>query len=112
LAFGGPVDDEIVDFTDVMLAGTPFQVVADFFPGVEVHDKTAMLHVLKQVPTVVMCGSLDAITPMDSSRQIIASEPSVDLVEIVGAGHMVILERPAEVTAAIGSLLARSEVDA
>ena len=112
LAFGGPVDDEIVDFTDVMLAGTPFQVVADFFPGVEVHDKTAMLHVLKQVPTVVMCGSLDAITPMDSSRQIIASEPSVDLVEIVGAGHMVILERPAEVTTAIGSLLARSEVDA
>jgi pimeloyl-ACP methyl ester carboxylesterase len=41
LAFGGPVPQEYVDFTDQMLGATPFGVVADFFPGFQLHDSRA-----------------------------------------------------------------------
>ncbi len=109
LAFGRSVPDEVVDFTDQMLAATPFDVVADFFPGFDDHDKRDVLPVLRAVPTVVVCGTLDAITSVDACRAIISFVPSANLVEVVGAGHMVILERPGEVTAAIEELVSTVE---
>jgi pimeloyl-ACP methyl ester carboxylesterase len=111
LAFGGPVPQEYVDFTDEMLAGTPFAVVADFFPGFEVHDKTAALGALRAVQTSVICGTRDAITPVEHSRRAAALVPSAVSVEIEGAGHMVILERHAQVNDALRDLLTRVEAD-
>jgi pimeloyl-ACP methyl ester carboxylesterase len=105
LAFGRSVSDEVVDFTDQMLAATPFDVVADFFPGFDDHDKRDALPVLQDLPTVVICGTLDAITSMETCHAIIEIVPTARLVEVVGAGHMVILERPREVTAAIEQLV-------
>jgi pimeloyl-ACP methyl ester carboxylesterase len=109
LAFGRSVPAEIVDFTDEMLAATPFDVVADFFPGFDVHDKRGSLPTLHGVPCVVVCGSLDAITPIDTCRDIADLVPSATFVEITGAGHMVILERPDEVTATLVDLVSRVE---
>jgi pimeloyl-ACP methyl ester carboxylesterase len=109
LAFGGPVPQELVDFTDEMLASTPFEVVADFFPGFDVHDRRETLAALAQCATTVACGTADAITPIEHSRTIARLLPSARLVELDGAGHMVILERPAEIAAAIADLVARVE---
>ena len=109
LAFGQSVPAELVDFTDEMLAATPFEVVADFFPGFDVHDKRSSLPALYDVPCVVVCGSLDAITPIDTCRDIAELVPSASFVEIAGAGHMVILERPDEVTATLVDLVSRVE---
>jgi pimeloyl-ACP methyl ester carboxylesterase len=109
LAFGGPVPQEYVDFTDEMLASTPFEVVADFFPGFDVHDRREALTALAECETTVVCGTLDAITPIEHSRTIAQRVPSAELVELEGAGHMVILERHEEVTAAIFDLVKRVE---
>jgi len=109
VAFGRSVSDEVVDFTDQMLAATPFEVVADFFPGFDVHDKRAVLPVLAGLPTVVVCGTLDAITPIDTCRSITEVVPSATFAEVEGAGHMVILERPTEVTDALEQLISRVE---
>jgi pimeloyl-ACP methyl ester carboxylesterase len=109
LGFGRHVAPEIVDFTDEMLAATPFEVVADFFPGFDVHDKRDALPALQSLPSVVVCGSLDAITPVDTCRRIAELVPSAGFVEISDAGHMVILERPEEVTDAITDLLSRAD---
>jgi pimeloyl-ACP methyl ester carboxylesterase len=108
LGFGSHVAPEIVDFTDEMLAATPFEVVAAFFPGFDVLDKRNALPALRSLPCVVACGSLDAITPVDTCRRIAELVPSARFVEIADAGHMVILERPAEITDAITDLLART----
>jgi pimeloyl-ACP methyl ester carboxylesterase len=105
LAFGRSVPDEVVDFTDQMLAATSFDVVADFFPGFDVHDKRDALPVLRGLPTVVVCGSLDAITSIETCREIITIVSSARFVEVTGAGHMVILERPDSVTNAVKRLL-------
>jgi len=109
LGFGRHVAPEIVEFTDQMLAATPFEVVADFFPGFDVHDKRNALPALQSLPCVVVCGSLDAITPVATCRRIAELVPSADFVEIADAGHMVILERPDEVTEAITGLLSRAD---
>lgn len=106
LAFGGPVPQEYVDFTDEMLAATPFSVVAEFFPGIELHDKSAALASLASAKTIVVCGTLDAITPIDHSRRMVDLVPGAELVAIEGAGHMVILERHDEVTDAVLALVA------
>jgi len=49
-----------------------------------------------RVPALVICGAEDKMTPPDCSRQLAASISGATLEIIEGAGHMVMLERPAE----------------
>ena len=53
------------------------------------------------VPTLVLCGQHDAISPPAEMKTIAAGLPNAKYVEIAGAGHMAPLEKPAEVNAAI-----------
>jgi pimeloyl-ACP methyl ester carboxylesterase len=54
------------------------------------------------VPTVVVSGKRDRLTPPSHSRRFAAALPElVELVEVPGAGHMTPVEAPAEVTAAL-----------
>jgi len=48
------------------------------------------------VPSLVICGAEDKMTPLDFSRQLAASISGATLEIVEGAGHMVMLERPAE----------------
>jgi pimeloyl-ACP methyl ester carboxylesterase len=48
------------------------------------------------VPALVICGAEDKMTPLDFSRQLAASISRATLEIIESAGHMVMLERPAE----------------
>lgn len=107
LAFGGPVPQEWIDFTDNMLAATPFAVVADFFPGFGSYDKRDALLMLRTVPSVVICGSGDSITPLSYSQNLAEALGTGEVVELPDAGHMVILERHTEVTEAIERLVER-----
>ena len=109
LAFGSRVPQEYVDFTDEMLAATPIDVVADFFPGFDNHDKHAALVAIDQVPTVVIAGRRDAITPISHSHTIAERMPSAELVELPDAGHMVMLEKHDEVTRGLRRLIDRVE---
>lgn len=110
LSFGSDdVPPEYVDFTDEMLAATPIDVVADFFPGFDSHDKYAALTALAAVPTVVITGGRDAITPAEHSRRLAEKIPSAELVELPSAGHMVILEEHDAVTDALRRTLVRAE---
>ena len=48
------------------------------------------------VPALIICGAKDKMTPLDFSRQLAASISSATMEIVEGAGHMVMLERPAE----------------
>ena len=48
------------------------------------------------VPALIICGAEDKMTPPDLSRQLFAGISGATLEIIEGAGHMVMLERPAE----------------
>ncbi|VXB01019.1 alpha/beta fold hydrolase [Nocardioides sp. AX2bis] len=109
LAFGDPVPASYVDFVDRMLASTPFEVVSDFFPSFRGFDEFGTVGVLARVPTVVVCGTADRLTSIGHSRKLHQRIPGSRLVELEGAGHLVLLERHAEVTAAIDDLLDRAQ---
>ena len=49
------------------------------------------------LPTLVIVGTADVLTPPGDSRQIASLIPEAELVEFPGAGHMLMYERAAEV---------------
>lgn len=59
------------------------------------------------VPTTIVVGEADAITPVAESQAMAAAIPGAELVSIAGAGHMSPTERPAAVAAALVGWLAR-----
>jgi pimeloyl-ACP methyl ester carboxylesterase len=108
LAFGSNVSPSVVEFMEQMVAGTPFDVIADFYADFKNHDKLAALTTLDGLPTLVLCGERDKITPADHSRSIVDSLPGAELVIVPATGHMVMLERPAVLTAHLRVLMSRA----
>nr|WP_232523276.1 alpha/beta hydrolase [Nocardioides sp. MAH-18] len=109
LAFGDDVPGSYVAFVDRMLSETPFEVVAEFFPGFSALDKFDAVGVLAKVPTVVICGTDDKLTSIGHSRKLTSRIAGARLVEAEGAGHMVILERSDDVNAELDRLLEEAE---
>ena len=66
----------------------------------------ARLH-LPQVrcPTLVMCGDADRLTPPECSREIAALVPGAQLEMVPRCGHMLTMERPDVVNAALADWL-------
>jgi 3-oxoadipate enol-lactonase len=69
-------------------------------------DRTPTLAAIA-VPTTVIVGSEDTVTPPEEARRLAAAIPGATLVELTGVGHLSPLEAPAEFAAALRSLLAR-----
>ncbi|WP_370247408.1 alpha/beta fold hydrolase [Nocardioides sp.] len=107
-AFGGDVPVSYVQAVDDMLAATPFEVVADFFPAFHRLDKFDSLAALGAVPVVILCGTRDRLTALGHSRKLRTRIPGARLVECLDAGHMIPLERHEQVNAELDQLLARA----
>lgn len=60
-----------------------------------------------EVPTLVLCGRQDTLTPPDRAEEMAAGLPDADLVVLAGTGHLAPLERPAAVTEALRTWLRR-----
>lgn len=103
-AFGGAVPPAYVDFVDDMLSATPFEVVAEFFPSFRGLDKFDAVEVMGTVPTTIVCGTADRLTSIGHSRKLHERIAGSRLVEVEGAGHMVMIETHDEVDAALSEL--------
>jgi pimeloyl-ACP methyl ester carboxylesterase len=106
------VDPALGRYVDAMIAGTPVDVIAEFYPAITGLDAGGALGPLRRVPTLVLTGDADKMIPMAHSERIVAElgrdeAVEVELVVVPEAGHLVLLERPAEVTAALSALLRR-----
>lgn len=60
-----------------------------------------------RVPTLCVVGTDDAITPVDTVRELAAAIPGAELEVVPAAGHMAPLEQPEAVNASIRRLFAR-----
>jgi 3-oxoadipate enol-lactonase len=69
-------------------------------------DHTATLSTI-DVPTLIVVGDQDAITPPDVARKMQEKIPASQLKIITGSGHMSPMEQPAQVNAAISDFLVR-----
>ena len=83
-------DPALVTRVQAMLEATPFTTSAAFYPTFISHDERDGLAVLGRIPTTVLCGTADRLTPVSHSRAMAAAlGESAELVEVPGAGHSV-----------------------
>ncbi|MBM9467574.1 alpha/beta fold hydrolase [Nakamurella leprariae] len=102
------VPGAMVDYLDEMISSTPADVIADFLPVLLSMDQRPALARLTGRPTLILCGDADRMTPISRSRAMAAALPGAEMVTVAGAGHMAILEAPAEVNQAVRRLLVRA----
>ena len=102
------VSPSVVAFSETMMHGTPIATLVEFLHALEVHDETAGLTTLAQVPTLVACGDRDLLTSMEYSQTMAAALPKAELVIVRGAGHLVQLEQPDAINDALVRLVQRA----
>jgi pimeloyl-ACP methyl ester carboxylesterase len=105
------VSPTVVDFAESMIRATPTEVFADFYPALMNHDKLSALDVLDPVPTAIMVGERDWLTPPDHSKAIAAALPKAQLTEVPDTSHLIQLERPGVVNDALRDLVKRVELE-
>ncbi|MFT4088974.1 MAG: alpha/beta hydrolase [Gordonia sp. (in: high G+C Gram-positive bacteria)] len=94
-----------------MIQNTSIATMVNFLHALESHDESTALPILAQVPTVVMCGDSDRLTPLPNSlRMYSALGDDSRLVVGEGCGHMLPMEDPDLVTGAIVHLVDRSRL--
>lgn len=61
------VDPGVARFAERLIEATPIDVVAEFYPAFQTHDKSAALQWFADVPVTVVAGDRDMITPAEHS---------------------------------------------
>ena len=93
-SFASPVSQQTVRYTGDMIMGTPLEVMAEFLPSINVHDKRAALEQFHGVETLVVNGMQDLLTPPDHSDAIVRLVPGAEHLVVEDAGHIIMLEHP------------------
>lgn len=104
---------ELVRLVQDLLEACPMTTSAAFYPAFLSHDERDSLPVLAQVPTTVLVGDCDRLTPAAHSRRMaVELGPSTRLVVVPGAGHSVNITRRGVVDDALLELLERATAEA
>jgi len=107
LVFGSAASPAQVAFFERMLITCPPQVRANVgiaLSEMDLYDAIARL----TVPTMVVAGAEDRLTPPSHARRIAEMTPQLErLIILPDTGHMAPLERPYEVSEALAALAAR-----
>ncbi|HEV7173128.1 alpha/beta hydrolase [Pedococcus sp.] len=93
-SFASAVSQQTVRYTGDMIMGTPLQVMADFLPSINLHDKRDALEKFHGVETLVVNGMQDLLTPPDHSDAIVRLVPGAEHLVVEDAGHIIMLEHP------------------
>jgi pimeloyl-ACP methyl ester carboxylesterase len=107
VTFGEQPSPRQVFFTGAMTGSAPVRVSAELLADIVAFDARDVLASI-DLPTAVIVGDLDVITPPDQSEALAAGIPGAQLIILRGCGHMVMLERPAELDDAILALARRA----
>jgi pimeloyl-ACP methyl ester carboxylesterase len=84
------------------------ETVAAFLGTFADHDRRAALASLSHVPTAVVVGDKDVLCPLPHSQALAEALPTSELTVFPGVGHMVHMERRAEVSRILLTLVDRA----
>ncbi|HLL68877.1 MAG TPA: alpha/beta hydrolase [Micromonosporaceae bacterium] len=101
LVFGQEAQDDWVRLTISMVGSASLRAIGGFRPSVAVHHRVDALAAMSEVPVAILVGSRDRLTPVRCSETIAAELPHAVHQICAGAGHMLPLECPDDVTDAI-----------
>jgi pimeloyl-ACP methyl ester carboxylesterase len=104
VVFGKKADPAEVDLFLEDLAIVPGASYGGFFETMLKHDRGDALKVLDQLPVEIMHGTRDHLLPPRHANRMAAHLPTARLWMYPGAGHMLMQERPRDVTHRLASL--------
>ncbi|MBB5156014.1 alpha/beta fold hydrolase [Saccharopolyspora phatthalungensis] len=104
--FGSQVLQPVAELTARAMASTPIAVIAEFFPELDTFDKRTVVSALGKVPTLILVGDRDTITPISHSEALAREILGAELVAVAGAAHLLILESPQRVNEQLQRLVA------
>jgi pimeloyl-ACP methyl ester carboxylesterase len=107
-AFVSTVRPTVRELVADMIGATPVEIIGNFYATFTNHDRFAALSALADVPTMIMVGADDAVTPVEHSEAITRMLPAAELVVLPGTGHLPPLERPERVNSCLSRLLDRA----
>jgi len=96
-SFGAHPSKEASAFVAEMIDDTPIDVLAEFLPALQEHDKYDVLPALAQCDVVVIVGDSDRLTPVVFSERLASGIQGSKLAVIHDGGHMVGVEHHDEV---------------
>ena len=107
LAFASDVPPSHVEYVSEMLAQTPLEVVADFYPAFRDLDEYEALAGLSKLPVLVVGGEDDLFTPVAHTERITERLPDAVALRLPHCGHLGMIEHPERVNEALEDLLDR-----
>jgi len=108
-AYSRHAPPELVRQGEMQMLDVAPQVIHDDFAACDAFDIMKRLGEIR-CPTLVICGTEDALTPPKYSTFLAEGIDGAELKIVEGAGHMVMTEKPDAVAAAIEAALARWEL--
>lgn len=100
--FTPQVSPDIIERVRKVILGTPVPGIVGALSAMrERPDSTPLLETLTGIPTLVLVGAEDMITPPAIAQGMAAAIPGGRLMEIPGAGHLPCIEQPVPTTRAI-----------
>ncbi|MGQ0703138.1 MAG: alpha/beta fold hydrolase [Gemmatimonadales bacterium] len=100
--FTPEVSPEIIERVRTMILSTPVAGLVGALSAMrERPDSTPLLPTLSGIPTLVLVGAEDAVTPPPIAQAMAAAIPGARLMEIPGAGHLPGIEQPVPTSRAI-----------
>jgi pimeloyl-ACP methyl ester carboxylesterase len=107
MAFGKNADPAEVDILMTDFAATPGRSLSGFFVALTQHDLGHALKVLDGIPVEILHGTQDRLLPPRHGNRLAQLLPSARLRMYPGAGHMLMQERPGDVTQRLAALARR-----
>nr|WP_250036312.1 alpha/beta hydrolase [Actinoplanes maris] len=107
LLFGDEYDEADLDLAMHAFGRAPLRSIGAFRPSIGAQQRLDTLAQLGDVPAAVLVGRRDRLTPPACAESIAQALPYADLNVLPGAGHMLPLERPHEVSAALTAIVER-----
>jgi pimeloyl-ACP methyl ester carboxylesterase len=102
------VSPSIVAFSEKMMLETPIPTLIEFLHALEVHDETGGLPTLAMIPTLVVCGDHDLVTPAEYSKKMADALPKSELVIVSRSGHLALLSKPEPINDGLVRLVKRA----
>jgi pimeloyl-ACP methyl ester carboxylesterase len=112
LLFGAHADPEHVRLTRDQVAGTVLPTMGRFYSALSAHDEAEALAQLEGVPTVVLVGDRDRLTPQRHAERLAELVPHAELQVLRGCGHMLGYEATDEVVSALWSVVEAAQAEA
>ncbi|WP_412749147.1 alpha/beta fold hydrolase [Krasilnikovia sp. M28-CT-15] len=101
LLFGDGHGEDAVEVTMRAVARASLRSIGGFRASIGTQQRLHTLAELGDVPAAVLVGERDRLTPPPCAASIAQALPGTELTVCPGAGHMLIVERPDEVSAAL-----------